>query len=116
MAYRPTVYEEEEHRVWLKEAPYLYDCNVVHSFGSASLTASWLPGCAYGEDGFEVQRLLSGTNCEGEPNYLQVVEVRLPTGEAAEAADPKDMVQIMQRVSHDGQVLAAAHNVSEPTF
>lgn len=59
-----TAHEREEERMWREVAPELYDCSVIHTLASASLTASWLPGYALGEAS-ATQRLLLGTSAEG---------------------------------------------------
>ena len=89
----------EEHRVWKKNAPLLYDLAMAHLLEYPSLTVQWLPVRACGAGGaaalglrlrahaaaqdvvdgagYTAQRLLLGTQADaGEQNYLLLAEAK----------------------------------------
>ena len=76
---------EEEHRVWRKNAPYLYDWVSTYQLEWPSLTVQWLPEIRKSQtkDDYETHRLILGTiTSDNEPNYLMVAEVDLPSEDA----------------------------------
>ena len=101
----------EEHRVWKKNAPLLYDLAMTHTLEWPSLTVQWLPvrastvqaarrgvrrrAHAAAQDvhecaEYKAQRLLLGTQADaGEQNYLLVAEAKARRGGAALASRPR---------------------------
>lgn len=107
----------EQHKIWKKNAPFLYDIVVTHSLQWPSLTVQWLPDktCSADQD-YSKQRLLLGTNTSGtEQNYLMIAELQLPQNDDDVVEEKGEEVgggygrlsgefQIIQRIIHDGEV------------
>eukprot|EP01134_Creolimax_fragrantissima_P007935 CFRG7935T1 len=70
----------EEHRVWKKNTPLLYDVVMTHALSWPSLTCSWLPDVVSSpENNYEEHRLLLGTHTSAqEQNYLLIASLRMP--------------------------------------
>lgn len=70
----------EEHKIWKKNAPFLYDIIVTHAFEWPSLTCQWFPDIERPEGKpYSIQRMLLGTYTSGnEPEYLEIATVQLP--------------------------------------
>lgn len=121
----------EEYKVWKKNAPYLYDLVVTHSFEWPSLTIQWLPDIDRPEGKpYTIQRLLLGTHTsDNEPNFLQIATVQMPTEEHEidskkydEDADEfggfgaggQCRINIAQRIPHEGEVNRARYMPQNP--
>ena len=77
----------DEYKMWKKHTPFLYDLVMTDILEWPTLTVQWLPDkvCVPDRD-YSVQRLLLGTHTsDGEQNYLEIAEVRLPLAAASEA-------------------------------
>lgn len=79
---------QEEHRIWKKNSPYLYDVCLIHrSNANGYLTCDWLPTKTE-HKGFSSQELVLGTKCNADqPNYLSVMKVILPPDEMEAAKE-----------------------------
>ncbi|XP_051147194.1 WD-40 repeat-containing protein MSI1-like [Andrographis paniculata] len=114
----------EEYKDWRRNVPFLYDTVITHALDWPSLTVEWLPGKEEppGTD-FAIHKLILGTHTsDGEPNHLLLAEVRLRLDETDE--DVRDnrsqfgykggKVQIIQQISHDGEINRARHMPQNP--
>jgi histone-binding protein RBBP4 len=75
---------EEEHMIWKKNSPFLYDVVVTHELEWPSLTVQWFPD-KVSQPGkpYSLQRLLLGTNTSGQDDeYLMIASVQLPNEDA----------------------------------
>lgn len=108
----------EEQRVWKKNAPILYDWLSTYSLEWPSLTVQWLPEVgSSGRAAYDVHRLILGTQTsEGEPNYLLIAEVDLPSIDAeVEMTDIAVVARldatptIKTRIVHEGEVNRARY-------
>ena len=71
---------ENDYKIWKKNAPYLYDVLITWGLDWPSLCVNWLPKVDYlKERPFYLQKLVIGTNTSGqEPDYLMIAKARLP--------------------------------------
>jgi len=114
----------EEHAVWKKNSPLLYDWVSTYALEWPSLTAQWLPDVVKSarRDDFNTHRLLIGTNTsDQEPNYLMIAEVDLPSLDVEidvrSRPDGSDVLSsrfdkgldIKTRILHDGEVNRARY-------
>ena len=79
----------EEHKIWKKNTPHLYDLIITHTLEWPSLTVEWLPGWNEpdGQD-YATQKLILGTHTDGDyPNYLMIAEVKLPVVAEGDLSD-----------------------------
>ncbi|CAI2314043.1 unnamed protein product [Caenorhabditis sp. 36 PRJEB53466] len=72
-----------EHRVWKKNAPFLYNTVITKELEWPSLTAQWMPDVIKPE-GVEtsVHRMLLGTHTNNVQNFLMISKLTIPTQEA----------------------------------
>ncbi|PWA13689.1 G-protein beta WD-40 repeat-containing protein [Artemisia annua] len=83
------LYINEEHKIWKKNTPHLYDLIISHTLEWPSLTVEWLPGRNEpdGQD-YVTQKLILGTYTDGDyPNYLMIAEVKLPVEAEGDLSD-----------------------------
>jgi histone-binding protein RBBP4 len=75
----------EQYKIWKKYTPFLYDYILSHALEWPSLTVEWLPERVVIDDGNTiVQRILLGTHTsENEPNYILILDVRMPSENAS---------------------------------
>ena len=114
----------EEHAVWKKNSPLLYDWVSTYALEWPSLTVQWLPDVVKSarRDDFNTHRLLIGTNTsDQEPNYLMIAEVDLPSLDVEidvrSRPDGSDVLSsrfdkgldIKTRILHDGEVNRARY-------
>ena len=71
---------EKEHKIWKKNAPYLYDVLITWGLDWPSLCVNWLPKVDYlKERPFYLQKIVLGTHTSGqEADYLLIGKARLP--------------------------------------
>eukprot|EP00792_Barthelona_sp_PAP020_P005176 TRINITY_DN2539_c0_g1_i1.p1 TRINITY_DN2539_c0_g1~~TRINITY_DN2539_c0_g1_i1.p1 ORF type:complete len:419 (+),score=109.82 TRINITY_DN2539_c0_g1_i1:51-1259(+) len=113
-----------EYKMWKKNTPFLYDQVITHPLELPSLTVNWLPDVEYEQtDDCITQRLLIGTHAPmGEPNYLKILNVTLPTTEnendieqqnvETSGSDDEDscrMVVEKMKIFHPGEINIARH-------
>ncbi|KNC71789.1 hypothetical protein SARC_15668, partial [Sphaeroforma arctica JP610] len=70
----------DEHKIWKKNTPLLYDVIMTHALAWPTLTCSWLPDIVRSPDtNYEEHRLLLGTHTSGqEPNHILIASLRMP--------------------------------------
>ena len=75
----------EEHRIWKKNTPHLYDLCITQNVDWPSLTIEWLPTHDIPQSSdFSIQKLLVGTHtAPGEQNYIKVARVKIPLPDAS---------------------------------
>jgi len=76
---------QEEYRVWKKNTPFLYDLVMTHALDWPSLTVQWMTDqkSVPGDSGVNIHKMVLGTHTSnGEPNYLMVAEVSLPSADS----------------------------------
>lgn len=114
---------DEEHAVWKKNSPLLYDWVSTYSLEWPSLTVQWLPEMSKSSrSDYNIHRMIIGTNTsDQEPNYLMIAEVELPSIDAEidvrKNPDGSDTfgsrfckdVQIKTRILHDGEINRARY-------
>jgi len=110
-----------EHKVWLKNSPFLYDFVLTHLLDWPSLTCQWLPGQKVISDEAVQHELLLGTHTSGEQNYLMVAACTLPTEDAeidisryddegrdvggfGFVSEDVGTINIKMKIKHDGEV------------
>ncbi|CAO3700587.1 unnamed protein product [Rhizopus stolonifer] len=122
---------KEEHKLWKKNARFLYDFVITQSLEWPSLTCQWFPDVENRPDkNYKTQRLLLGTHTnDEEPNYLMIASVQLPK-------DNQDIdlrkyeessneiggygayniaeIQITQKIVHEGEVNRARYQFENP--
>ncbi|CAJ0918730.1 unnamed protein product, partial [Mesorhabditis belari] len=119
----------EEHRIWRKNTPLLYDLVMSHALEWPSLTAQWLPDTQKvdGQD-YTVHRLILGTHTSDEQNHLVIAKVRIPNEDVRVDANRFDFdhsefngfgsqagkIDIEQRINHDGEVNRARYMPQNP--
>ena len=83
---------EKEHKIWKKNAPYLYDVLITWGFDWPSLCVNWLPKVDYmKERPFYIQKIVLGTHTSNkEAEYLMIGKARLPISKIALEAHPQD--------------------------
>jgi histone-binding protein RBBP4 len=136
----------DEYKMWKKNTPFLYDLVMTDILEWPSLTVQWLPDkVSIPDKDYTIQRLLLGTHTsEGEQNYLQIGEVRLPVDTAAvdkdkdagsdegiinksrlSAKSAKDAsgygaaagkIEITQQMVHEGEVNRARYMPQNPNI
>jgi histone-binding protein RBBP4 len=104
---------EEEHLVWRKNAPFLYDFVLTEELEWPSLSVQWLAPDTEGphpEPGHTQHKLLVGTNAEpGEKNYIAIYQALLPDDDAEIEPDldktkTRSRFRAVCRIPHDGDV------------
>lgn len=121
---------QEEHRVWKKNSPYLYDVCLIHrASGNGYLTCDWLPSKT-DHKFFSSQEILLGTKSNPALglNFLSVVKVLLPPDEMEAAtefnSDKNELANYAKqelskftpicKMIHDGDVDRARAMPSDP--
>eukprot|EP00922_Rhytidocystis_sp_ex-Travisia-forbesii_P035062 GHVS01052058.1.p1 GENE.GHVS01052058.1~~GHVS01052058.1.p1 ORF type:complete len:452 (-),score=91.31 GHVS01052058.1:241-1518(-) len=111
----------EQHRVWRYNTIVLYDLVMTHTLEWPSLTIEWVPSLSRWSDTETRQRLIIGTHTAQPsiPNYLIVMEVSLPIGQAAETLTYEDRLDysgfkfgsddykkfnVVRRIPHEGEI------------
>eukprot|EP00921_Rhytidocystis_pertsovi_P020285 GHVQ01032229.1.p1 GENE.GHVQ01032229.1~~GHVQ01032229.1.p1 ORF type:complete len:456 (-),score=68.58 GHVQ01032229.1:577-1944(-) len=121
----------EEHRIWKFNTLVLYDLVMSHTLLWPSLTVEWVKGLLPHGGGEAGQRLIVGTHTSGkEQNYLMVLEVGLPVGQASESLSYEDRTDysgfkfgvegsrkfnVVRLIPHDGEINRASHMPQHPT-
>ncbi|POW16745.1 hypothetical protein PSHT_06674, partial [Puccinia striiformis] len=107
--------------IWKKNSPFLYDLVLTHALDWPTLTTQWFPDQELSPDkSYTTQRILIGTHTsDNEPNYLQIVNVRLPnpnceelgldkydkqSGEIGSYSDTQPRFKVIQSIPHVGEV------------
>ncbi|KAG2310857.1 hypothetical protein Bca4012_025362 [Brassica carinata] len=111
----------EEHKIWTKNTPFLYDLVITHAFEWPSLTVEWLPDREEpsGKD-YSVQKMILGTHTHAnEPNYLIIAQVQLPLDNDERSVSggfgcATEKVKIIQEINHDGEVNRARYMPQNP--
>ena len=85
--------EEEtdvDHKIWKKNAPYLYDVLITWGLDWPSLCVNWLPKIDYlKERPFYLQKIVLGTHTSGqEADYLMIGKARLPISKIVLESNP----------------------------
>jgi histone-binding protein RBBP4 len=126
----------EEYKIWKKNTPFLYDLVSCHALEWPSLTIQWFPdrivpeGCDY-----SIQRLLLGTHtADSEQNHILIGEIRIPLPDTEIEAglysnDPEHStiananyanlygrIEIIQNISHSGEVNRARYQPNNPAI
>jgi len=121
----------EEYKIWKKNSPFLYDLVFTHALEWPTLTTQWFPDQEMSSDkSYTTQRILIGTHTsDNEPNYLQIVNVRLPnpnseelgldkfdeqSGEIGSYSDTQPRFKIIQSIPHVGEVNRARYMPQNP--
>ena len=83
---------EKMHKIWKKNAPYLYDLLITWGLDWPSLSVSWWPNLDYLKDRpFYLQKMALGTYTGAKENdYLLIGKVRLPISKAVLEAQPPE--------------------------
>ena len=109
-----------EYKAWKKNTPFLYDLVMTHSLEWPSLTVEWHPDVV-SRDNRETHKIVLGTHTSGEsgePNYLMVADVSLPSnekeidaknhredlGEVGSYGASVAKVDVKVKMVHDGEV------------
>jgi histone-binding protein RBBP4 len=85
---------ENDHKIWKKNAPYLYDVLITWGLDWPSLCVNWLPKVDYlKERPFYLQKLVLGTHTSGqEADYLMIGKARLPISKVVlESQSPENL-------------------------
>lgn len=70
---------EEEHRVWKKNTPFLYDVCIKHDLKAGGLTCQWLPPKTSIQEEYSAHELLMGSKVPNDgSNFLSIIRVLLP--------------------------------------
>ena len=90
---------QEEYKVWKKNTPFLYDLVMTHALDWPSLTVQWMPQKSIpGENNVNIHKMVLGTHTShGEPNYLMVADVSLPSADAEIDARKYDDDKVSER-------------------
>lgn len=121
----------EEYKIWKKNSPFLYDLVLTHALDWPTLTTQWFPDSELSSDkSYSNQRLLIGTHTsDSEPNYLHIVNVRLPnpdaedleldkydeqSGEIGSYSDTQPRFKVTQSIPHTGEVNRARYMPQNP--
>ncbi|PLW19053.1 hypothetical protein PCANC_07746 [Puccinia coronata f. sp. avenae] len=121
----------EEYKIWKKNSPFLYDLVFTHALEWPTLTTQWFPDQEMSSDKtYTNQRILIGTHTsDNEPNYLQIVSVRLPnpnseelgldkfdeqSGEIGSYSDTQPRFKVIQSIPHVGEVNRARYMPQNP--
>ena len=113
----------EEHAIWKKNSPLLYDWVSTYAMEWPSLTLQWLPEVTKSKrDDYYIHRMILGTNTsDQEPNYLMIAEIELPSidsvidvrtkpdGTDVLTARFDKVLDIKTRILHDGEVNRARY-------
>ena len=134
-ATRPSPRLTDAHRLWRKNAAFLYDMVITHALEWPSLTVQWLPDRESSPDkDYDVHKLLIGTHTSGaEPNYVQIAHVHMPRLSGSSSKDVKDAakyddgraeygsftdnqprLQVYQSIPHEGEVNRARYMPQNP--
>ncbi len=83
---------EYEHKIWKKNAPYLYDILITWGLDWPSLCVNWLPKVDYlKERPFYLQKIVLGTHTSGQDaDYLMIGKARLPISKIVLESQPPD--------------------------
>ena len=83
---------EIEHKIWKKNAPYLYDILITWGLDWPSLCVNWIPKIDYLKDRpIYLQKMVLGTFSSGkEDDYLMIAKVRLPISKVVQECQPPD--------------------------
>ena len=83
---------EYEHKIWKKNAPYLYDVLITWGLDWPSLCVNWLPKVDYlKERPFYLQKIVLGTHTSGQDaDYLMIGKARLPISKLVLESQPPD--------------------------
>ena len=81
---------ENDHKIWKKNAPYLYDVLITWGLDWPSLCVNWLPKVDYlKERAFYLQKMVLGTHTSGqEDDYLMIGKARLPISKVVLESQP----------------------------
>ena len=85
---------ENDHKIWKKNAPYLYDVLITWGLDWPSLCVNWLPKVDYPKERpFYLQKLVLGTHTSGqEADYLMIGKARLPISKVVlESQSPENL-------------------------
>jgi len=123
---------KEEHNIWVKNSPFLYDFIINHTLDWPSLTVQWLPGSRDEPDtGSVIRRLAIGTHTNREEtNYLKILEVTLPASLVKDTTikptDPSDTagtlgiyadrIRVVQELPHDGEINRLRYMPQDPSI
>lgn len=112
----------EEYKVWKKNSPFLYDIVMTHALDWPSLTCQWLPNMEVvkpADRDVHIHKMLLGTHTSnGEPNYLLIADITLPSnsieidarkydddrGEVGGFGGDLSKIDIKIRITHEGEV------------
>ncbi|KAI0997384.1 Histone acetyltransferase type B subunit 2 [Podosphaera aphanis] len=118
----------EEYKTWKKNCPFLYDMMLSTALEWPTLTTQWFPDLKQSPGkNFALHRLLIGTHTSsGQDNYLQIVNVEIPTnltpnpndydenrgeigGYASTGEQAAIKMNIEQKINHPGEVNKARY-------
>lgn len=116
---------KEEYRTWKKNAPLLYDTIINNTLDQVSLSVEWFADKTVNTDGnYVAHRLLMGTqSSSSDQNALVINEVRLPLlpksnqdGRPQPKLQNSGKVEVIQRITHDGDVNRARYMPQNPNI
>ena len=83
---------ENEYKIWKKNAPYLYDVLITWGLDWPSLCVNWTTKIDYQKDRpIYTQKMILGTFSSGqEEDYLMIANVNLPISKAVQEFNPPD--------------------------
>ena len=83
---------ENEHKIWKKNAPYLYDVLITWGLDWPSLCVNWTTKIDYQKDSpIYIQKMILGTFSSGqEDDYLMIVNAHLPISKIVQEFQPPE--------------------------
>ena len=109
--------QDNNYKIWKKNAPYLYDILITWDLKVTSLCVNWVPKVGYTNESLYLQKLILGTFSNGQENdYLIIAKTRLPNALAInnnkdikennnqESKEEKCKVEIETKIRHDGEI------------
>lgn len=115
---------KQNYKRWKKNAPYIYDTLITTSLPWPSLTCQWFPDIEQCADGYDIHRILLGTQTSGQGDeFLRIGHVKLPRsdslvdlskydpdlGEVGGYKNTPAQVQIHQKILHSGEINRARY-------
>lgn len=84
--------DENNYKIWKKNAPFLYDILITWGLDWPSLCVHWLPNVDHFMNNYlTVQKMVIGTYTSGQENdYLMIAKTRLPTHPRLHSKDVSD--------------------------
>lgn len=107
--------EENDYKIWKKNAPYLYDVLITWGLDWPSLCVNWLPRDNLNNNYSYIQKMIIGTYTSGQENdYLMIAKTRLPIQPKNEKISNEEAInsfskienkiEIETKIRHEGEV------------